>query len=139
MKKVIEIGWPCSPSTNIQLKLVNATEVLYTYGGGMGGASVKLYATDTSGDKYTDLTGEVRYINPDYIVTKREVQLVKQVTDAKAHRNYREKKVKSCIITRYILLPYRAEYKLVNKYTDEKDYHDQGAKIIFKEDITVKL
>jgi hypothetical protein len=130
MKKVIEIGWPCSPSTNIQLKLINATEVLYTYGGGMGGASK---------DKYKDLTGELMYINPDYIVTKREVQLVKQVTDAKAHRNYREKKVKSCIITRYILLPYRAEYKLVNKYTDEKDYHDQGAKIIFKEDITVKL
>ena len=139
MKKVIEIGWPCSPSTNIQLKLISATEVLYTYGGGMGGASVKLYATDIYKDKYKDITGELIYINPDYIVTKREVQLVKQVTDAKAHRNYREEKVKSCIITRYILLPYQAEHKLVNKYKDKKDYHDQGAKIIFEEDITVKL
>ena len=111
----IKIRKPCSPSTVKEFKEIKATEILVSWGGGMGGASKSYYATEVNGDELTLLPhGEKITINPKFIVHSKSVTFVKLVTDVTAHRNYSERTCKSSISTHYNLIPFGREY-----YIDE--------------------
>lgn len=129
--KTIEIGNPTSQALNLKFEQFSAIEVLYSFGGGIGGANKTVYATKKKNDNYTLLNGEEVYINPSFIVTRRDVELVLQVTDTTANANYHNPKVRSKIETRTILLPYnsKAEY-LLNTYKNIDHLNKQGAKLI---------
>jgi hypothetical protein len=104
--KVLEIGLPCSPSKRIEDKVLTVTEVLITFGGGMGGSSRKYYVMSIEDNKYTLVSGEVIKLNPRFIVSEREVRIVKQVIEANS------------LITEFILLKHGEEYNLLDKYDD---------------------
>jgi hypothetical protein len=119
MKKITKIGKPCSPSKHISDELIQATEVLASWGGGMGGASKKYYFTNNNGNSWTDLVGEEMFINPEFIVHKRKVRIVKTVTDTTGHSNYHQPTCKYSETTRHILLPYGYDYRCIMDYTGQ--------------------
>jgi len=126
--RTLEIGLPCSPSKRIESEEIKATEIIITYGGGMGGANKKYYATEVVDNTLTLITGEVVKINPRYVVTERNVTLVKQVIDTTEHSNYHSHTCSKSIVTEYHLLEYGEEYKITDKYIQAKD-----GKIIYKD------
>lgn len=93
------ISNPVSPSENISLTSERATKVTITYGGGMGGSKREIYAKSVIevqkfGMTFVQLTpffGEVEQINPKYIVSLQECNMVTQVTDSTKHANFHKK------------------------------------------------
>jgi hypothetical protein len=136
--KTVTIGLPCTPSKNISKEEMKVTEILVSWGGGMGGSSQRLYGKVLLGATeeclvFQTIQGEEIEIGTKYIVTKKSVTLVKIVTDVTAHWNYTNIRCKEAIETEYILKPFdvefvfnfnnyssRTELKSVYRYTDQK-------------------
>jgi len=114
--KTLKIGLSCSPSKRISSDNFKATEILISYGGGMGGANKTFYVINKNGNQYTLISGEVIILNPNFIVMERQVELVEQVIDTTAHSNYSTKTCEQSILTEYYKLEYRQDYALVNEY-----------------------
>ena len=120
MKK-IKIGLPCSPSHRIEYTELKVTEVLISYGGGMGGINKKYYGMDIINNNFKLITGEIIYINPNYIVTKRDVTIIKQIINTTGHTNYQGKICNESILTQLFLLDYNEDYEIINEYLHHKD------------------
>ena len=116
MKSTYEIGYPCSPSQNISQDRIKATEILVTWGGGMGGASKRYYALKKNGNELHLLNGDIIKLNPNFIVHEKEVNIVKVVTDTTEHSNFRKHTVNSSIVTQYILLKFGEIATFVDDY-----------------------
>ena len=116
--KTYEIGYPCSPSNNISHETIKATEILVTWGGGMGGSSKRYYALSKNGkNEFKLLDGDTIKINQEYIVHEKKVTIIKVVTDITAHSNYHKKTCNKAIKTEYILLNFGEVPAYVDKYT----------------------
>ena len=77
----LTFGLTCTPSLIMNTKEIKATKILISFGGGMGGASQKLYAIKSTkkGDylKVELIDGTTREINPRFIVYKKPVKLLR--------------------------------------------------------------
>ena len=96
--KTYVIGLPCSPSVSLGHSEIPVTEVLISYGGGMGGANQTYYTTliDKESDEHfftlTLFDDKKVKINPAFIVSLTpNITLVEHVVDATGHANYRGK------------------------------------------------
>lgn len=127
-KATIKIGLCGTPARMISHEVVLAKKILLTYGGGMGGASEKIYCTKKElkagiVDMYalTLLSGEVIEVNPAFIVKVEDRRLVKVVCDVTSHSYFNAKNFKSMIITEYIGLKFEEDYVIVNDYVSRED------------------
>lgn len=82
MNKTIILGKPFTPSAIFDFTVENGFEILYTYGGGMGGASGEMYSTskpDLNKDfvNITDIYGVEHSFNTKYIVRVTPVKIGK--------------------------------------------------------------
>lgn len=130
--QIVKIGLPCTPSKNISHDEFKCKRILVTYGGGMGGANKKYYATKVVTGAFWGLTlidGNKVEVNPDFIVDIEEIRVVKLVTDITAwsnHANHGEKKVKKSIKTEYFVLEYGEEAQIIK--TDYTARHESNLK-----------
>jgi hypothetical protein len=115
----LKIGLPCSPSKRISVETIKATEILVSYGGGLGGTSKTYYFTEKNSDTYTLVNGEVIRLNSNFIVMEKPIVLVKQITDTTNHSNYRSTKYKKTILTEYYKLKYEQDFEILDKYNSE--------------------
>jgi len=109
MIKDITIPHPCSPCEShrvINLGTVSRVEI--TCGGGMGGLHWYVYGTFDEKPQIgkmayltDEISGEQITINPNYIVTIKEKQLVKVESDVTPHTNYNGKTCKKHIKIQY--------------------------------------
>ena len=136
--KTIKIGLSCSPSKMISTEKIETKKVLISYGGGMGGAHQKLYATNIKPDwefdghlRLTLISGEEVSINPAFIVMKNDCNVVKVVTDNTQHANYNEKSCNKSVDTEFIELRYDEDYVVVNEYT-ARHMDDLEGRVILK-------
>jgi len=118
MKKII-IAKNCSPSRMLSSKEVNATKILISYGGGMGGANKTYYCNSiVRGSDLTDnftlnlISGEVKEINPNFIVEISAVKLVILVIDVTEHTYYNPEKASKCIRTVITELKFNQDYEI---------------------------
>ena len=118
MKK-IQIGLPCSPSRRVSAETMKVTEILISYGGGMGGSNQTFYVTKINGNEITLITGEVIKLNPNFIVMEKSVVLVKQVIDTTDHSNYHVKRFKKTIVTEYHKIDYNKDFEFTNESHDK--------------------
>lgn len=113
VKKDYRMGLPCSPATRVGYEIINAKKILLTYGGGLGGANITVYATDKEIvynehgiahviDIFTDKEVE---INTKYVVKAENLRLIVDKIDITAHANYHKVNCKSHILTRVLELP----------------------------------
>lgn len=105
----IKISRPCTPSTVLETKEIKATEVLVSWGGGLGGASKKYYSISENNNDYEILPhGEFIELNPNFIVHKKDVKIVKMVT--KTTNSYYTKGDGEVVITDFHLIPSGSSY-----------------------------
>lgn len=124
--KTYEIGLSCSPSHHVEDSTINVTEFMITFGGGMGGANKKRYATSYKKDGiFYEITlndGLKERYNENHIVSMIEKKLVKVVIDTTKHVNYNKHVTDETVLkTEYFLLNTNDEYKIVNRYTYRGD------------------
>ena len=107
MGKEFSIWLPCSPSKVESVRETTGLEFVLSWGGGMGGSTKTVYAdklipTPTEKQLYDvrsdgDITfinaktNEEEVINSKFVVTKRQVKLVKVLTDITAWKNLSER------------------------------------------------
>jgi len=130
--ETLKIGLPVTPAKHLSLDIILATEILITYGGGVGGSNKTYYAIDsgTNMNDYIVLNGETVFINPEFIVTKRKVRIAKVITDTTGHSNHSKVTCECSMLTRYILLKFEELYEL-----DAYSYDRMDAKRIIKTDL----
>ena len=132
MKK-LQIGLSCTPSHVVSHEIIKVTEVLISFGGGMGGANKTYYCTNVQkGDPFyllTKLNNEVKKVNPNFIVEMGDIRLVKLVTDVTAHKRYHDKSQPETIDTEYFKLRQGEDYEIVDKYTSRSDNELKDRKI----------
>jgi len=112
IKKKIKIGLTCVPCKVIDKQELEAEEILVSYGGGMGGANVKYYASwrdDLTDDddfcSITTLTGKVITIGKKWIVSFEDIKLQMVKYDCTEQRNSQKNRAcKSCIETYYYII-----------------------------------
>ncbi len=122
-ERAIEIGLPFIPSKNLSVYSFPATKIKISYGGGLGGSVNNIYAQkikeiEKYGQKFVHITpffGEPEEINPRFIVSIEEGQVVIQVTDTTEFSNYHEKKCEYSELTRFFYLRKNVRYKLIEK------------------------
>lgn len=124
MKK-IQIGLPCSPAHIVEHEMIKVTEVLISYGGGMGGASRTYFCTNVQkSDPFyllTRINTEVKKVNPRFIVEMGDIRIVKVVTDTTAHKNYHGGNHPKTLKTEYFRLRHGEDYEIVDKYVARHD------------------
>jgi hypothetical protein len=108
--RALKITPPCQPSEHLNFGEIKATEILVSWGGGMGGANKTYYTTKNNGGDYTLLDGSVITLNPEFIVHKKKVKLVKMVTDTTKHTNYHEDNSIKTVVTEIFKLEHGQEY-----------------------------
>jgi hypothetical protein len=119
MKK-IKIGRTYSPSTIISTETIeDCTAVLFSYGGGMGGANETYYCTKVDrekGSEFLTLTlynGEVIQLNLKNVVTLRKFTLFIVVANALAWSNYHKTKYNRYIVTEYYRIGFDEEVEFL--------------------------
>ena len=117
----------CSPSHIVDKSLIDATKIVTSFGGGMGGSNKTYYATDIDYSRkplelvITDVSGRVFTLGYNFIVSQENVQLLKLVHNTTAHQNYREKKFKKYIVTQYSVIYTDDKYEILNEYLGHSD------------------
>jgi len=87
--KNFEFGLCCTPATMVDTQELGATEILISYGGGMGGANQTIYALDYKLDKDNSLynievlDGTTTKINKDFIVKIQDKTIIRTETDVR--------------------------------------------------------
>lgn len=135
MKKV-KIGLTCSPSHIVSRKDFKVTSILISYGGGLGGTHEMYYATDIKKVKDSKMIkiktflGEIVELNEDFIVSKKEAEVIKQVSDVTLHSNYYKVGCKKAIEETYFLIEQNQEIEFTNEFVHTPD---TGTKVIHTE------
>lgn len=126
MKKLL-IGKDCSPARMVSHKEMNVQKVLVTFGGGMGGANKTYYCESiVRNPEFYDLkliSGELKQVNPTYIVEIGSAKLVKVVVDVTGHSHFNSIGAKKCTRTMITELLYGQEYEVVE--TTNSSRNDQ--------------
>lgn len=120
MKKRIEIGKPCSPSTILGTEEIKATKVVISYGGGMGGSSRTLYAkkikkVEDNFYKLTLIDDKIEEVGINFVVSKRAKTILKLSVDRTAHANYHKHTCNKQISVQYFEFDSDEEYTIVDK------------------------
>jgi len=112
--KTLEIGLPCAPGELISNEEIKTTEILVSWGGGMGGANKRYYATSKNGNEYTLIDGDKIKLNPNFIVHEKEVRLVKNITtNTNSNMNFTKK-------IRFIQLGVKQNWISIDRYDNNK-------------------
>jgi len=123
MNNNVIIGSPVSPSTIIESKEIDATKVVISF----NSMNIKtFYATKITGKKELSLTlldGSQIQVNPEFVVTKQKVSIVKLKTNATAWNNYYEKVTnKTFYIEEFIMIPHGDTYSIYKGKGIADDY-----------------
>jgi len=123
MNNNVIIGSPVSPSTIIESKEIDATKVVISF----NSMNIKtFYATKITGKKELSLTlldGSQIQVNPEFVVTKQKVSIVKIKTNATAWNNYYEKVTnKTFYIEEFIMIPHGDTYSIYKGKGIADDY-----------------
>lgn len=100
------VGTLCSPSKLLGTNKEIVTEVLVSYGGGMGGSNERFYGETTKLDGETKIEtfdGKELIVNNDFIVYTRKKQIFTVLIDSTKHANYHKHVVKNRIQSRTTL------------------------------------
>ena len=124
MNNNVIIGSPVSPSTIIESKEIDATKVVISF----NSMNIKtFYATKITGKKELSLTlldGSQIQVNPEFVVTKQKVSIVKLKTNATAWNNYYEKVTnKTFYIEEFIIIPHGDTYSVYKGIADDYKKH----------------
>lgn len=118
-KEIITIYLPNSPSKIHSTKTIKATKILYSYGGGMGGASKYIYCTEYS--EYdgmyicSTIEGLTIKLNKRFVVLIEDGIILEHVTDSLDYINYKQIEYKKYLIYRYFWIPINCDYNLSDK------------------------
>jgi len=118
------IGNPVNPCSQISFNSINCLKVTVFKPGGMGGGTTEHY-----GDIEEPVNGMrkfkscinklTQHIGNNFIISIKPVTLYKQVTDTKAHANYRSTTCKSRVLTRWFEEPEHSTIAYVDKVNDD--------------------
>lgn len=141
--KTFKIGLPCSPATMLTTAKAKATEIIVTYGGGMGGTNETYYAqyqrpgaTDNE-IVIRDISGREITLNRRYIVRTEPVTILEVVTDITAHTNYGQKVCSKDILHEFFA--FRANEEVtISKTEFTGRYESKHANVILKFNETSK-
>jgi len=123
--ETLKFGKICTPSELVEGTIVNATRIVSSFGGGMGGARNTYYALMVDNTmkplETTIKTVDGRTIKLGYkfIVSQEEVRLLKIIHDVTDHRNYNvdnSRRVKKAVTTEYHVLYGNEEFEITNEY-----------------------
>jgi hypothetical protein len=130
--KTIILGKKRNPSTILKKEVINATEILVTWGGGMGGSNFTYYATELDNNGTTtfikDIRGRELSLKNSFIVREEKVTIVKVVSDTTEHTNYREKKCNQSVYTQFNVVYSNEFWDLVDdiaKNNDRRVYSEE--------------
>jgi hypothetical protein len=117
-----KVGLSCTPSKIIKHEVIEVTEYLVSYGGGMGGSNARFYSKKLINPKKVDsigvelYNGEVLTIHKNFIVTERKKRILKIVSDITKHVNYHKHVCDSKHEVTYYKLNFGDDFELVNEY-----------------------
>lgn len=116
--KYFNVGTRFSPAKTIDHSEIIGTEILISYGGGMGGASKRYYATDVeelnqNEIKITCIDDRELTLNKSFIVSQEDVKILKQILDITEHANYHKKTCKENKFVRFVKFYADEEYTVV--------------------------
>jgi len=134
--KTIKIGKSCTPSKLLDVDMINATQVLMSYGGGMGGVNKKWYIKANIDPRENGLIeveraiddvpkthkeavslGEFIILNTNFIAEAREVRIVIITIDVTEWYKIRKGECKKAIETKYVVLYKGEDYTVIDEYT----------------------
>ena len=130
----LNFGLTCSPSKIIESDVLNATKIVSSYGGGMGGTNTTYYAIDIDKERIPleitiqDIRGRTITLGYNFIVSQEPVRLLKLTHDITAHCNYRKRSVESAIDIEYNVLYQNEEFTI-----DTENYKSENKRSVYKD------
>ena len=124
------IGLTCSPATMLDNKVETVTELLISYGGGMGGASERVYGHIENEKEdtldFVDYLGTRTIYNKRFIVSIKPKQLVTIVVDILPHLTYGGKE---CKVNKAIQTTHYVFDTLTEVHFDETNFKQHKEKL----------
>lgn len=120
-----EIGFPTGRALLVSHKEIDATRIMQSFGGGMGGATETFYATTvaTFNDfiRITNIDGRIIELYKQFIVQKEPVTLLYLVTNNSANYNYGKDTNDKVIQHQYFAFNEAEEYVLIHDYSCQRE------------------